>query len=87
MYVAPLSNCVPVAEPSLILEISIHAQDYRKEDVEHGNHSRIRETSSPINVVETLEAEFKAQRGQIIVSRKCPHSRYGTVDALTFLLS
>jgi hypothetical protein len=64
---ALLSN---VADPSLILDISIHMPEhYGKEDLKHGDHSRIKETT-PLNVVETLEEEFKTQRGQIMVSRK-----------------
>jgi hypothetical protein len=44
-------------------------EHYGKEDKKHGYHSRIRETK-PLNVVETLEEEFKTQRGQVMVSRK-----------------
>jgi hypothetical protein len=36
----------------------------------HGRHSKMLETPTPINVVETLEEEFKNQRGQFMVSRK-----------------
>jgi len=60
-----------IANPSLILDISIHGpEEYGKEDLEYGDHSRIKETFAPLNVVGTLDEEFKIQRGQIIVSRK-----------------
>lgn len=58
-----------MADSSLILDISIHLPDYRKEDLEYGSHSRIRECG-PADVVEILEAEFKTQKGRIIVSGK-----------------
>jgi hypothetical protein len=45
-----------VADLPLILDISIHG----KEEREHGvDHFRVKEKSTPINVVETLEEEFK----------------------------
>ena len=67
-YVCCLFCLCAVADTPLILDISIHAQD-SKEDLEYGNHSRIRE-SGPANIVEILDAEFETQRGQIMVSRK-----------------
>lgn len=63
------------ANLSWILDISIHTQDYRKEDVVHGSHSRVKE-SGPVNVVRTLEDEFKAQRGQTMVSREPSSTAY-----------
>jgi hypothetical protein len=60
-----------VADPSLILDISIHVlQKFGKKPVEHGHHSRINEVPGPIDVVGTIEKEFENQRGQIMVSRK-----------------
>ena len=68
---ATLALLRDAADPSLILDISIHVlQYYGKEDVKHGNHSRINESFGPLNVVGTLDEEFKNQRGQIMVSRK-----------------
>jgi len=66
----PIVQFDGVADSSLILEISIHVQDYQEKDLEHGNHSRILETSDPADVVGILKAEFKTQRGKIMVSRK-----------------
>ena len=67
----PLSNLRSVADPPLILDISLHAPDMEAAK-EHGNHSRILETRIPPNVVETLEKEFRTHGGRILVSRKPP---------------
>ncbi|KAH6662697.1 hypothetical protein B0J14DRAFT_570854 [Halenospora varia] len=40
----------------------------RKKDLEHGDHSRVRESFGPLDMVTMLIEEFKNQRGQIIVS-------------------
>jgi hypothetical protein len=68
-YVPSLVQLRDAADPPLILDISIHAPD-AKADKEHGSHSRILETPTPPNVVETLETEFRTQTGRIMVSRK-----------------
>ena len=69
-YVRPIVQFCSIADSSLILEISIHIQNFGKEDSEYGTHSRILETSTSVDVVETLEAEFKSQRGKFMISRK-----------------
>lgn len=76
----PRSNYVTSLTNLLILEISIHVQDYGKKDLEYGSHSRIKEIFSPPEVVGVLETEFKTQRGKILVSRK---SYPSTFDQLT----
>lgn len=54
----------------MILEVSIHAPGYGKKDLEYGDHSRIREVFTPLDVTGTLEAEFQARKGRFIVSGK-----------------
>ena len=62
------------ADFSLILDIVIYIKDGKIEDQDHGSHSRIKETSHPLNVSGILAEEFNTRRGQIIVSRKNPQS-------------
>lgn len=83
MY-SPLYKLGDVANYYLILNISIHAPD-TKEDKEHGSHSRILETPSPPNVVETLETEFRSQRGRIMVSGEPPSALKSSFAHLTNL--
>lgn len=60
-----------VADSSLILEISMHILDkFGKQVLKHGIHSRIEEVPGTIDVVGTLETEFRSQPGRIMVSRK-----------------
>jgi hypothetical protein len=54
----------------LILDASIHLPGCGEKDLEYGDHSKIREVPTPIDVIGTLEAEFKAGKGRFIVSGK-----------------
>ena len=47
--------------------------------MEYGEHSRIREEPTPVDVKGTLDAEFN-RTGQIMVSGKYPYSQYGTIE-------
>lgn len=59
-----------LANFSLILEVSIHVLDYRRESLEYGNHSKIHLLPDPPDIGGLLQTEFQTQKGKIIVSRK-----------------
>lgn len=63
----------------LILDISIHAPDFEEKVLPYGSHRRITEVRTPIDVVGSLEAEFRSQKGRFVVSGKSHprHTRQG----------
>jgi hypothetical protein len=66
----PLVSVYNFANTVWILEVRLHVQDYGKEDLEYGSHSKIKKIFAAPNVVEVLETEFKSHRGRVMVSRK-----------------
>jgi hypothetical protein len=68
----PLPNWVSLLTPSWILEVRLHVENYVKEDLEYGSHSKIKKIGGWPNVGDVLRAEFNAYRGRVMVSRKPP---------------
>lgn len=66
----PPAHLGKLADTLWILEVRLHVQDYVKEDLEYGDHSRIKKIRGPPNVGDVLDTEFKAHRGRVMVSRK-----------------
>jgi hypothetical protein len=72
----PLAQLGKLADTSWILEVRLHVQDYGKEDLEYGSHSKIKKIFAPPNVGDVLDTEFKAHRGRVMVSRKSHPSHH-----------
>jgi hypothetical protein len=53
-----------------ILEVRLHVQNYVKEDLEYGNHSKIKKLGGWPNVGDVLGIKFNAHQGRIMVSSK-----------------
>lgn len=68
MYDCP-SQLGKLADTSWILEVRLHVQNYVKEDLEYGSHSKIKKIGGSPNVGDVLGTEFEAHRGRVMVSR------------------
>ncbi|KFY32480.1 hypothetical protein V493_00160 [Pseudogymnoascus sp. VKM F-4281 (FW-2241)] len=55
-------------DTGVILEISLHAQEYGKKGLAYGTHDKLNKSLAPLDVEGLLQKELSARRGRIIVS-------------------